>query len=164
MSNNIENRENKHDSSFRNMLNKLKESLWLDQKKEGIETWDNSKSNLNNLEKSTIDSAIDWLENNIKKELLEKEVDMETKDELKDSIDKFFKKWKEEFNDDNDTSSEKNFVKKYKNLENRSIDVAEWIQKSADDIEKEIINWKDEKNPVAKSLLRIVNRIMKSEK
>ena len=89
---------------------------------------------------------------------------METKDELKDSIDKFFKKWKEEFNDDNDTSSEKKFVKKYKNLENRSIDVAEWIQKSADDIEKEIINWKDEKNPVAKSLLRIVNRIMKSEK
>gem|GEM_PF-1852686 len=42
--------------------------------------------------------------------------------------------------------------------------VKESIQSSADKILDEIYNWEEEKNPVARSLLRIVNWIMKTEK
>jgi hypothetical protein len=42
--------------------------------------------------------------------------------------------------------------------------VKESIQSSADKILDEIYNWKEEKNPVARSLLRIVNWVMKTEK
>jgi len=67
-----------------------------------------------------------------------------------------------------DTKTEKRVVKKHGQMVNkfagRPEAVKESIQSSADKILDEIYNWKEEKNPVARSLLRIVNWIMKTEK
>ncbi|HRU50374.1 MAG TPA: hypothetical protein P5155_02615, partial [Candidatus Absconditabacterales bacterium] len=67
-----------------------------------------------------------------------------------------------------DTKTEKRVVKKHKNmvksLSNRPGGVQEAIGESVDKILDEIYNWREEKNPVARSLLKIVNWIMKTEK
>lgn len=85
----------------------------------------------------------------------------------KDKVSEFFKEWEEELKVI-DTRKEKRFVKKYKKMKGISSErpeaVKNAIESSVDDVLDEIYNWEKEKNPVARSLLRIVNMIMKTEK
>lgn len=108
----------------------------------------------NELDSLSADVGLSWL-------------DKKVNEKWKDKVSEFFWKWKEEFKKI-DTFTEKKFVKKYWNMQNklahRPGEVKEAIEKSADNILDEIYNWKKEKNPVARSLLRIVNWIMKTEK
>ena len=87
--------------------------------------------------------------------------------ERKDKVSEFFDAGQKEF-EKVDTKTEKRVVKKHKNkvksLSNRPGWVQEAIGESVDKILAEIYNWKEEKNPVARSLLKIVNWIMKTEK
>jgi hypothetical protein len=87
--------------------------------------------------------------------------------ERKDKVSEFFDAGQKEF-EKVDTKTEKRVVKKHKNmvksLSNRPGWVQEAIGESVDKILDEIYNWKEEKNPVARSLLKIVNWIMKTEK
>mgnify|MGYP007069027660 CR=1 FL=1 len=87
--------------------------------------------------------------------------------ERKDKVSEFFDAGQKEF-EKVDTKTEKRVVKKHKNmvksLSNRPGWVQEAIGESVDKILDEIYNWREEKNPVARSLLKIVNWIMKTEK
>ena len=87
--------------------------------------------------------------------------------ERKDKVSEFFDAGQKEF-EKVDTKTEKRVVKKHKNkvksLSNRPGWVQEAIGESVDKILDEIYNWEEEKNPVARSLLKIVNWIMKTEK
>jgi len=87
--------------------------------------------------------------------------------ESKDKVSEFFDAGQKEF-EKVDTKTEKRVVKKHKNmvksLSNRPGWVQEAIGESVDKILDEIYNWREEKNPVARSLLKIVNWIMKTEK
>lgn len=152
---NLESKNNK----FKDWLNSLKDSiLWKNKEKEQIqnETWNASES----LKSNVINSALDNLNLNIQKWLDLHDADDNTKAELNE----FFKEWKKEFSDNNETHDEKKFVHEYKKIESRPAAVQRWIENSVEKIENEISNWKQEKNPVARSLLRIVNRIMETEK
>lgn len=158
---NIEKKDNLESKSnkFKDWLNSLKDSiLWKDKEEEQL---NNETSHAGESLKSTvINEALDNLELNMKKWLKFKEGDNNTKAELHE----FFQEWKKEFFDSNKTHEERNFVRKYKKIESRPVDVQKWIKESAEDITNEISNWKKEKNPVARSLLRIVDWIMSTEK
>jgi len=145
------------------------------------ENLDNFSDELSDLEETIRDVAWDKIEEREQKivsdtsselDSLNAEVNLDwlDKKDNKKSIDRvseFFWKWKEEFKKI-DTFNEKKVVKKYwktkNNLKYRPEKVKEAIEWSADEILDEIYNWRKEKNPVARSLLRIVNWIMKTEK
>ncbi|HRX64076.1 MAG TPA: hypothetical protein P5060_03170 [Candidatus Absconditabacterales bacterium] len=76
--------------------------------------------------------------------------DLENTDEIEKEIGRKFKRTRT--------------VKKYNSIENRNIDVQNAIKESGESVLDEITNWKEEKNPVAKSLLSIANWILKTEK
>jgi hypothetical protein len=80
-----------------------------------------------------------------------------------EKIDDFFEKGKNEFRRV-DSVKEKRVVKKYNRILDRNINIQESIVNSAETILNEIQNWDKEKDLVAKSLLRISNWILKSEK
>ena len=152
---NLESKNNK----FKDWLNSLKDSiLWKDKEKDQLqgETSHASES----LKSTVINEALDNLKLNMEKWLNLDERDNNTKAEL----DEFFQEWKKEFFDAKKTYAEKRFVYKYKKIETRPIDVQKWIGNSVEKITDEISNWKKEKNPVARSLLRIVDWIMSTEK
>ncbi len=94
-------------------------------------------------------------------------LDKKVNEKWKDKVSEFFWKWKEELNKLNPNTKKQ--IKKTSlwikgKLYNRPQEVRQAIEKSADNILDEIYNWKEEKNPVARSLLRIANWIMKTEK
>lgn len=147
-----------------NLENNIREIAWdkIKQKeqeeKEQIEKEQivsKTKGNLESLHESMLSWAESWLE--------QKQVN----ETWKDKVSEFFDVGKEEF-EKIDTKIEKRVVKKHGQMVDkfagRPEAVKESIQSSADKILDEIYNWKEEKNPVARSLLRIVNWIMKTEK
>ncbi|HKL43969.1 MAG TPA: hypothetical protein VJ892_01680 [Candidatus Absconditabacterales bacterium] len=107
---------------------------------------------------------MDKLKDIAKKEAKENNEDPE---KILDKIDDFFaitdNKEKEEL-ENIDTKSERKVLKKYKKILNRKIDVQKEIINSGEFVLEEIRDWKKEKNPVAKSLLRITKWILKTEK
>ncbi len=107
---------------------------------------------------------MDKLKDIAKKEAKENNEDPE---KILDKIDDFFaitdNKEKEEL-ENIDTKSERKVLKKYKKILNRKIDVQKEIINSWEFVLEEIRDWKKEKNPVAKSLLRITKWILKTEK
>lgn len=151
-------------------LNSLKKEV-LDSKK-NIEKWDksnekkgNEKIEANSETQNSINSKLDFLSGKVNDTLNNMELDSELDSKLdSNDVNEFFEKWKDEFNDNKNTTAEKKFVSKSSYInEDRPQDVVDWINNSADKILDEIKNWKQEQNPVARSLLRIVNWIMKSE-
>ena len=125
--------------------------------------WDNNE----NLNEDSVNFSweLENLKNLIKKEVIKKTEDWEKLkiNEDLDKIDKFFEQWKKEF-EKVDTSDEKEIIKKYNTIRNRPVEVQKEIEKISNEVLDEIYNWKQEKNPVARSLLRIINWIMSSEK
>ena len=116
-----------------------------------------------NLKDSAIDSTLDNLNLDMQEWLELQNSDDKTKEELN----KFFEKWKEELKDNTNTLEEKELSEKLfknKRFEKRSPEIVQQIAKSATNIENEIKDWPKEKNPVAKSLLKIVDWIMGTEK
>lgn len=118
---------------------------------------------------SKFDKQMDKLKNIAKAEAKEQE----DADELIDNINDFFEKAEKVDNDlENNKEIKKEIgkkskrtrtVKKYTSIENRNIDVQNAIKESWESVLDEILNWKEEKNPVAKSLLGIANWILKTE-
>lgn len=126
-----------------------------------------SESNENSLDSLShkeiakkFEQNMDKLKDIAKKEAKENNEDPE---KILDKIDDFFEKGKEEL-ENIDTKSEKKVLKKYKKILNRKIDVQKEIINSWEFVLEEIRDWKKEKNPVAKSLLRITKWILKTEK
>lgn len=145
-----------------------------------------SKNNLNNNLDKDLDSVdfsdeLSNLENVIREKFWEKiqeresevknneiqDIKNKTKSELDsikiDKVSEFFDQGKEEFKKI-DTFKEKKVVRKHNKYINRPIEVKDAIEDSSDRILDEIYNWKKEKNVVSRSLLRIVNWIIKTEK
>ncbi len=106
------------------------------------------------------EEQMDKLKKIAKKEARENDEDPE---KILDKIDDFFENWKEEL-EKIDTKKEKKAIKKYKKILNRGIDVQKEIINSWEFVLGEIKNWEKEKNPVAKSLLRIIKWILNTEK
>lgn len=166
----------------------------IDNQNNNIEDLDSIKSELNDLKKNIESNNEDLSSFSNELNLLKKEIDKqnnkedskekkewldlseisaeldELKKEVKDKIDQT------KINPDNLESKEsesqynkpqyRNTIatKKIENLQWRPEWVVDEIVKSSDSVEDMINNWEQEPNPIAKSLLRIVNRIMKSER
>lgn len=88
----------------------------------------------------------------------------------KKNVSEFFKQWRKEFQKI-DNVDEKKVVSKYKkfktkksNISGRPLGVQEAIMESVDLIVDEVNSRNKEKNPIARSLLKIVDLIMKTEK
>lgn len=148
-----------------NDLNTLKNDN-LDNVENNVETtWEA----LNKLGKDVVNSKIDELQNKVVDTIFDKSLDSNLMWESNNKIaqgqvEELFESWKNEFNDSKNTVSEYKVGKKYDKLKARGVDVKKWIKESANKIVNEINNWEQEKNPVARSLLKFVNRIMQSEK
>lgn len=130
--------------------------------------WFEDKKDINKMSDADVakkfDKQMQKLENIAKKEAEEKvRENNDNPDDLLDQIDDFFDKSKEEFDEVN-TFKEKRMRKKYTRIIDRSIDIQEAIVKSWESVLDEIKDWKEQKHPVAKSLFRIANWILKSEK
>lgn len=112
---------------------------------------------------TTIDSTLDNLNLDMQEWLNLKESDSETKEELN----QFFKAWKEELKNDIEQPWEAKLREKLfesNRFGKRSPEIVTQIAKSATKIENEIQNWEKEPNLIAKWLLNVVDRIMKTEK
>lgn len=170
MNNHIENKdiqwnniEKKNSNWFREKRESIKNFLEWKKNIDKIQVEEETSRKAENLKDSAIDSTLDNLNLDMQEWLELQDSDDETKEELN----KFFEKWKKELKDDIDTTEEKELSVKLlqsSRFKNRSPETVQQIAKSAIKIESEIINWKQEKNPVARSLLKIVNWIMWTEK
>lgn len=134
---------------------------WAEKLEKNIEAWRTQKE-AKNLGETIVDRELDNLHNKIELWLEKANVKDITKNELND----FFSEWKEKLNDDKHTFREWRLKRLLKSdrFKKRSEHVVERIEESASTVENEIKNWQKEKNPVARSLLRIVNWIMWTEK
>jgi uncharacterized protein YjgD (DUF1641 family) len=160
---------NNLDENFSWELDSLKKNiLWNTSEKtkdESVEKREDKKVKSNSEIEKSINSKLDFLNDKINATLDDVELDEKLKQWVdEETVDKFFEKWKNELTDNKTTNSEKKFISKSSYIADRPNDVVEWINDSADEILNEIQNRKQEQNPVARSLLRIVNWIMKSEK
>ncbi len=114
------------------------------------------------LKNSTIDSTLDNLQLDTQKRLELQDSQTEIKKELDDVLFEWSRK-----KDSKETVKEKELFErllKENKFKTRSPEAIQQIANSATKIESEIKNWKQETNPVARSLLKIVNWIMSTEK
>ena len=170
----MNNFENNKENQWNNI--EKKNSNWFREKRESIKNFLEWKKNVDklkveeetsskteNLKDSAIDSTLDNLNLDMQEWLELQNSDDKTKEELN----KFFEKWKKEFKDDVQTPEEQELSQKLlqsDRFKNRSTETVQQIAKSATKIENEIKDWQKEKNPVARSLLKIVDWIMSTEK
>lgn len=170
----MNNFENNKENQWNNI--EKKKSNWFREKRESVKNFLEWKKNIDeiqveeetsrqteNLKDSAIDSTLDNLKLDMQEWLELKDSD----DEIKKELNQFFEKWKEELKDDEHTPEEQELSQKLlqsDRFKNRSAETVQQIAKSATKIENEIKDWQKEKNPVARSLLKIVNWIMWTEK
>ena len=152
--NNANNIENKDTNKFKDFLNSLKRSIENKKNKESINDLEKRKN------RSKTEESLEYLNNDIKKWVEIKKVAQDTKLE----VNEFMKEWVNEINKDKKHNTKKGFEHKYDTINSRPETTQEWINDSIDDIVDEYKNRKQEKNPIARWLLRVVNRIMNSEK
>lgn len=170
MNNHIENKdiqwnniEKKNGNWFREKWESIKNFLEWKKNIDKIQVEEETSRQKENLKDSAIDSTLDNLNLDMQEWLELKDADDETKKELN----QFFEKWKKEFKDDVQTLEDQELSQKLlqsDRFKNRSTETVQQIAKSATNIENEIKDWPKEKNPVAKSLLKIVDWIMSTEK
>jgi len=171
MVNNIENNKNiqwenverKNTNWFREKWESVKNFLKWKKDAEEIQVKEEISRKTENLKDSTINSTLDNLNLDMQEGLELKDSD----DEIKKELNQFFEKWKEELKDNVHTPEEQELSQKLlqsDRFKNRSAEIVQQIAKSATKIENEIKDWQKEKNPVAKSLLKIVDWIMGTEK
>lgn len=126
-----------------------------------------SDNNLNWLTPDEIakkfDDQMDKLKKIAKKEAQEEQLENNTDWELDKTIDEFFDKTEDEFNDI-DSFEEKKVINNYANISDRNIEVQDAIRTSWNSVLNEIADWKTQKNVVSKTLLRVSNWILSSEK
>lgn len=144
----------------------------LDELESGIEEAMNKKSEkAKNIVLKETKSELDGIKSEIGSDgNLDPEWESFTEEEKK-NVSEFFVQWRKEF-EKIDSDDEDKVVKKYKSYKpnknnrivGRSVEVQKSIMESVDLIVDEINDRKRERNPVAKSLLRIVDFIMKTEK
>ena len=155
--------EHNEDSDFFDELSSLEDNIrelaWDKIKqKEQVEKEQIVSKTKGNLE-SLHESMLSWAESRLEQKKIS--------EKWKDKVSEFFDAGQKEF-EKIDTKVEKRVVRRHSQMVDRFAGrpeaVKESIQSSADKILDEIYNWKEEKNPVARSLLRIVNWIMKTEK
>ena len=150
--------EKKNTNWFKEKWESIKNFLEWKKNVDEIKLNEETSEKTEELKDTTIDSTLDNLNLDMQEWVELKDSDNKTREEL----DKFFEKWKER----NPTEEKKDFQNLLKNdrFKNRSKEVVQQIGKSATNVENEIKNWDKEKNPVARSLLKFVNRIMGTEK
>jgi len=154
-----ENLDNLNLDDFSNELNELEQGI-----KSAME---------NDILKQTADGLKD-IKSDIKWEMnpdlnLDPEWEAFTEKEKK-NVSEFFVQWRKEFNKI-DNFDEKKVVKKYQNyktnkgnISDRPLGVQKAIMESVDLIVDEINSRKRERSPIARSLFKIVDLIMKTEK
>ena len=161
------NNENNERNWFRRTIN----SLFWKEKAEKNEVGENAGRETSNLMEDVGNEKLDDLHNKIEFTFEQQGIIEDTRDALDD----FFEAGKKEFSDDIQPIDEEdgkkiNYeaeVEALMNLEkfkNRPLWVIRGIAQSSEKIKDEIVNRKKQENPVAKSLFRIINRIMGTEK
>lgn len=163
----------------------------IDNKADNIERndLDSIKSQLNDLKKNIESSNEDLSSfskelNLLKKSVEQNKKELETSDTIKEIHSELDLLWKEitdkinqskkdpenietheaEHNHNKSGKNEKNGFRIPNTLNWRPLEIAENIGEISNDIENEYKNWRQEKNPIARWLLRLVDRIMNSEK
>ena len=148
------------------------------QNREGVNNWNNFLDENENREKQIVEWNTNEEAENMKDDMIKQSLDKlqnkigtafekaDVTQDTKDKLDRFFDKSKEELTDDKYSVYELpvKLLMKTNRFKNRSEWAVDNIVKSANKIENEINNWKDETNPVARSLLKIVRWIMWTEK
>lgn len=171
MAKNIENKKNiqwenfERESTnwFREKWESVKNFLKWKKDAEEIQVEEETSRKTENLKDSAIDSTLDNLNLDMQEGLELKDSDDKTKEELN----QFFEAWKQGLKNDIEQPWEAELRErlfKSKRFGKRSPEVVTQIAKSATKIENEIKDWQKEKNPVARSLLKIVDWIMSTEK
>ena len=170
----MNNFENNKENQWNNI--EKKNSNWFKEKWESIKNFLEWKKDIDEIQveeetsrktESLKDSAIDSTLDNLNLDMQEGLELKDTDDETKKELNQFFEKWKEELKDDAQTLEEQELSQKLlqsERFKSRSPETVQQIAKSATKIENEIKDWQKEKNPVAKSLLKIVDWIMGTEK
>ena len=155
--------EKKNTNWFKEEWESIKNFLEWKKHADKIKVKEEISRNAENLKDSVIDSTLDNLNLDMQEWLELQDSDDKTKEELN----KFFEIWKQELKNDIEQPWEAELRERLFNSERfgkRSPDIVREVAKSATKIENEIKNWKQEENSVARSLLKIVNWIMWTEK
>lgn len=176
MNNNIENNkniqwesaENKSSNWFKEKWEAVKDFLKWKKDAEVLNEEEATSEKINNIANDIGNEQLDNLHNKIESTFEEQGII----DETRDSLTEFFDEGKKEFSDnvqpiDEDGvnyETEVATLMNSKRFQDRSSSVVKGIVESAEKIKKEILHRKEQKNPVAKSLYRIVNRIIGTEK
>ena len=125
-----------------------------------------AKSSIEDVERDDIKSDLDSLKKSVlaqlQREKLKKNEKAENIDDQK--VEAIFKKWIEELGDTNERWQERRFVRKMNRVNMNNVTVKEEKEKSFDRVLSSITRWKGEKNPVAKVLLRMADRVLSTEK
>lgn len=162
---NWRNNENNEKNWFRRTIN----SLFWKEKAEKDEVGKDIEGQTGNLIEDVGNKNLDDLHNKIEFTFEQQGIIEDTKDALDD----FFDAGKKEFSDDIQPIDPENGINYEAEVEdlmnsdkfkNRPLWVIRGIAKSSEKIKDEIVNRKKQENPVAKSLFRIINRIMGTEK
>lgn len=111
------------------------------------------------------DAQMDRLRKIAREEAIENESEKNDWNNI-DIIDEFFDKSEYEDNNNRIETQEihEKKDKKYANIVDRNIKVQETIKASWNNVLSSIEDWKEQKNLVTKTLLRVANRIMNTEK
>lgn len=111
------------------------------------------------------DAQMDRLRKIAREEAIENESEKNDWNKI-DMIDEFFDKSEYEDNNNRIETQEihEKKDKKYANIVDRNIKVQEIIKASWNNVLSSIEDWKEQKNLVTKTLLRVANRIMNTEK
>ena len=142
----------------------------IENKLENLTSWDELsklkkevvKNSIEDTEKFNINGDLDALKKSILQKISVENLD--GSEQIKDTVDDIFEKWIEELHDAKETSKEKRFVRKIKKVNFDNVEVKQEKQRSFDRVLSSITNWRNEKNPVAKVLLRMADWIIWTEK
>ena len=164
--------ENNKENQWNNI--EKKETNWFKEKWESIKNFlewkkdadelkiqEETDNNVENLKDSAIDSTLDNLQINMQEWLELSNADNETKEELNYIFEEWKKNKKEIMQDKELPKKLEQYNKKFPG---RSPEIVQQIVNSADRIQTEIKNWRQQSNPIARALLWIVNLIIDTEK
>ena len=147
--------ENRDSNWFKRQWESIKNFLEWKQKLDKLKVEEEASESSAKLKESAVDSTLENLNLDMEKwsEISDSEV------EIKEQLDQILQKWKK---DTKQVLTHKEMSQRI--INGRSPEVSQQISNSATKVEDEIKNWENEENPIARSLLKMANWLMNTEK
>lgn len=153
--NNWFNLESKDSNWLKRQWESIRNFLEWKQKADKIKVEEEVSENSEKLKQSAVDSTLENLNLDMEKwsEISDSEI------EIKGELDQILHKWKKDIKQ---VPTHKEMSQRI--INGRSPEVSQQISNSATKVEDEIKNWENEENPIARSLLKMANWLMNTEK